>query len=213
MWIGTYSNGLCVLKDKNFFCYGEEEGLSNNVVFSFAEDKEGKIWIGTERGLNYLSKNEIKKFNKLKDLTIFSILVDRKDSLWIGTMNNGIYVLNNKKIKNYTKKDGLLSSAVHSIYEDEKGQIWIGTREGVNCIKDGKLLNTDISAAIGKKIVFSFLKSKDGNFFIGTNEGFLNLIKIILLFITQKKVSLQILFIQSMKIKIKTYGLAQMVLE
>lgn len=55
MWIGT-NGGLSRYDGTSFIHYNilNQPALSNNVVVSLMEDKEGLIWIGTQDGLNIL---------------------------------------------------------------------------------------------------------------------------------------------------------------
>ncbi|MCD8269568.1 MAG: response regulator [Parabacteroides sp.] len=57
IWIGTYGNGLFRLegRDDNRYCfknYGTESGLSDNVVYAIEEDRQGNLWLSTDRGLS-----------------------------------------------------------------------------------------------------------------------------------------------------------------
>lgn len=58
MWIGTTGTGLAVCVpgheyDKlDFQYYDVSDGLVNNVVQSIVEDRDGKIWLGTEYGMS-----------------------------------------------------------------------------------------------------------------------------------------------------------------
>src|SRR5690242_13645625 len=70
------------------------EGLSDGVVHSFAQDKYGFMWIGTSNGLNRFDGINIKAFfSKQNDSTtltnnyVQSLYCDSKNNLWIGTFS------------------------------------------------------------------------------------------------------------------------------
>ena len=58
MWIGTTGKGFSVCQSGQtydqleFRHYDEDDGLVNNVVQSIVEDRDGKIWLGTEYGMS-----------------------------------------------------------------------------------------------------------------------------------------------------------------
>ena len=61
------------------------------------------------------------------------MFLDSNNHLWIATLSDGLYVMNlkNKTIKHYGEKEGLTSNQVASISEDSKGNLWIGTLNGL----------------------------------------------------------------------------------
>lgn len=73
---------------------------------------------------------------------VTSLLVDRNGKLWMGfsdanNKKNGICcydakAFNGKKFIYYSMKDGLGGQNVYSIFEDNSGNMWFGTSEGVS---------------------------------------------------------------------------------
>src|SRR5687767_14352132 len=51
LWFGSTQNGLYKYDGKSFTQFLVANGLNSNNIFSILEDKEGKIWIGTEAGV------------------------------------------------------------------------------------------------------------------------------------------------------------------
>ena len=91
-----------------------------------------EIVIKTADGLDHLGF----EVNQLAAY-IVSAYEDRKGHLWFGTMSMGAIRFDGKSLTYFTKKDGLPSNAVPSFAEDAKGDLWIGTQEGV-CRFDGQ---------------------------------------------------------------------------
>jgi signal transduction histidine kinase/ligand-binding sensor domain-containing protein/CheY-like chemotaxis protein/AraC-like DNA-binding protein len=54
IWMGTQGAGLCRYnrETKNFTTYSEKEGLVNGFVNKILEDKEGRLWISTNKGVS-----------------------------------------------------------------------------------------------------------------------------------------------------------------
>ncbi|WP_295122754.1 hybrid sensor histidine kinase/response regulator transcription factor [uncultured Chitinophaga sp.] len=151
IWVGTIDGGLHRLPrgGTGFRRYRSEPGpapvLSSNRIFDIAHDVDGKIWIGTEKGLNILDpeKNEVRQVTanarnaySLKGNSIRSIYIDKNGIYWLGTFQSGV----NKYDKNLTAfhlvqsnpfdPTGLSAPKVTSFAEAEKGKMYVGTDGG-----------------------------------------------------------------------------------
>ncbi len=130
----------------------DPSSISNNIVTSIIQDNEGYLWAGTHGGLNRLDKKTGKfiRFNKIaNDSTSLSndqvraLYLDKKGIIWAGCgspYNNetpegegGLNRLdkNTGKFTRYLHKandtTSLFDNKVRAIYEDSKGNFWIGT--------------------------------------------------------------------------------------
>ncbi len=108
---------------------------------ALCEDHNGKLWIGTEKGLAYLDKatKTIHSFvggNNLVSGSFISALAHQTPYLYIGVSNSGIFRLDverqelvpflpNGKIKL------LPDFYISKLYFDQKEQLWIGTGSGL----------------------------------------------------------------------------------
>ncbi|HEX9652603.1 MAG TPA: two-component regulator propeller domain-containing protein, partial [bacterium] len=104
LWIGTYGRGISRL---NLRTLSQElqvsqllheptdaNSLSDNFVWTILEDRDGKIWIGTNQGLNQFDpateefrhyKHDPKDRNSLSHDVVRAIYQDSRGALWIGT--------------------------------------------------------------------------------------------------------------------------------
>ena len=165
VWYGTFYNGVNYISpvSERFdsYCANDKKGLSGSIVSSFCEGHNGRIWIATDDGgLNcYDTKNKaITNFagkESLKKKNIHALLEDG-DELWIGTYAEGVSRMNIKSgsLKKYRSSKGISESSCYALYKDKKGQIWVGTMDGVSIynksddafhfIKDFKAVVIDI---------------------------------------------------------------------
>ena len=115
---------------------------------------------------------------------------DKAGNIWFATSGAGVYRYDGKSFVNFTMKDGLNSNIVQCIMQDFKGNIWVGTKDGV-CRFDGKKFTdfalpwtrTPIISPFFRqsspqkgclppqnKTVLSMLQDKMGNIWFGTQD-------------------------------------------
>ena len=52
VWVGSLSDGVAVQESGNWTVYNVESGLTSNAINALASDMQGRVWIGTQWGLN-----------------------------------------------------------------------------------------------------------------------------------------------------------------
>ena len=72
---------------------------------------------------------------------LWYVFQDRKSNYWFGSDGEGVYHFDGKTIINFTTKDGLCNNRIRQIQEDEFGNIYFSTLEGINKF-DGKKFTT-----------------------------------------------------------------------
>ncbi|SDK67648.1 Signal transduction histidine kinase [Pedobacter sp. ok626] len=70
IWVGTFSGGLSLFDDKTgqFITFSEKDGLNNATVYAIVEDKQGKIWLSTNKGISSFDR----KTKKFTNYTIYN---------------------------------------------------------------------------------------------------------------------------------------------
>lgn len=156
LWIGTWGAGLNHFDQKTGkfvrYYHGRHNGLSSNFVNAMVEDRDGVVWIGTQDGLDRLNPltGEIDHFRhangdsrSLSCNQVRSLLIDAEGTLWVGTgfffddSNNGGLNRYHPESGDFTRylsnpKDpnSLLGNEIRALYEDTKGNLWVGTNKG-----------------------------------------------------------------------------------
>ena len=186
IWIATYFGGLNLFDRKRKKFTRVIQGQNNTRIqgknmIAINEDKAGNIWIGTDDGgLNCLNATTgefthyFNKDEKNPDLRI--IYVDAGGRLWIG--QSGLYLFNekNNSFAVYTNKGGLSEEFIKGIAEDEAGNLWISTSNGITRFNPRTLSFKKYNTADGLQgLEFeanAVLKTKQGQFFFGGTNGF-----------------------------------------
>lgn len=141
LWIGVNDQGAFRFDKRTGkidYVAGIDEGFD---VLSFAEDENGRIWIGGEFA-TYIYQNgaasreeTISKTLKAP-ATYFLPMADNK--LFVATLGDGAYVfdLNSKTSKHLSTKEGLPSRKINQVIRDHRQGLWLATDEGLAYLAD-----------------------------------------------------------------------------
>ena len=134
IWLGTYANGINLQPSQNRAIMNYQKdihsknSLTNSFVLATEESKNGKLYIGTDRGgLNILKNNKFSNI-KIPGDVVLSLQEDAKERLWIGTYQNGIFLYENNKLTSITDiiNDSIFNtSSAWSMTEGPEGDIWM----------------------------------------------------------------------------------------
>ncbi len=197
-WIKSPSRGIIFYdstknKFKSFSDANSNYGLIDKSVAAFAEDKNGNIWIGTSKGLctfNPISKSFANRTTSSKTVyaihkSIFALCFDKNQNLWIGS-SSGLYHYNTKtdKLKAYyhdfQNSNSLINDKVDCIFEDSKGNIWVGG-SGLNLyikssdnFKQFKAIKNS-NKTVNSQYVVHIYENKSGELWITTWAGGINI--------------------------------------
>jgi hypothetical protein len=107
LWFGTSTEGVYRYDGKLFTQFTTHDGLSSDTILSMLEDTKGNIWFGTMNGLSRYDGKVMKQI----PIKLQSSLPSHSSE------SNTSHSLNE----------------VHSIMQDKKGMLWLGTTADVIC--------------------------------------------------------------------------------
>lgn len=181
VWICTWPGGLSLYNraTDNFTRYtfrsNDPNSLSSDYVSTVFEDGNGNLWVGTLNGLNLLKNKERGTFKSFHhhpaDNTSISadfvtcIYETRKGTLWIGT-TEGLNQMNlqDDNFTSYTRSNGLPDDGIMGILEDDHGDLWISSANGVFKIIFSKIEELDsLTESIGEISILSSSALNDPN--------------------------------------------------
>jgi signal transduction histidine kinase/DNA-binding response OmpR family regulator/ligand-binding sensor domain-containing protein len=175
---GTYliDNGIlkkfCDIYLKNiYFGKGDEIYMLNNGIIKIVKGKRSRFI----DDLHFIDKT-------------YCMCPDNKGNFWIGS-NNGLKLLKNNFIEDWSKKNPLFNYSIHDLKNDSvHGNLWIGTKGGGLLLKtqDTLIQFTVKNGMPGNSINKLYLEG--GDLWIGTNQGLAKLERSF----TNKKVSYKI---------------------
>lgn len=180
IWIGSYLNGMAKLDRQTGRCHYLTDlkspvGIPIERVYSFVEDNEKRLWIATMgNGLHCydIKQNRfIKHSGKIVNNNWLTCLhYSAGNKLYVGSYDGlNCIDLNSEE---YTSQHFLDRHIIYSIYEDIRGDIWIGTSDGLFHWNiqtlDFTLYNT--ASGLPSNSIYS-IQEDDGNLWISTNNG------------------------------------------
>ena len=144
LWLGTESSGAMKLSRSGFVTFGEEDGLGHAVSGIF-ERRNGELCVTSTNWL--VSRFDGRRFATVRPRLPASLpaarwrffqttLEDRTGEWWIATGEGLCRFAKPSRLEDlaerppravYTTKDGLASDDVTHVFEDARGDIWIGT--------------------------------------------------------------------------------------
>lgn len=175
------SDGVLVFEKSSEGNLEKKKQLSG-VSVSSIDFNDSSIYFGTFQNGLYVSiigNDKIFRYNKLpSNIVIYKVLCDSKNRIWIGTYGEGLYIINDEDVINYTPKiSGIGHISYHDIldiYEDISGVIWIGTDGGgVNFLDEYiQKFNAETIASVPSNVSINVVRSiySDANYtYCGTS--------------------------------------------
>jgi len=187
LWIATYFEGLFLFNRKDNTWKQIEKSASGKTlltgknILSITEDKKANIWIGTDDGgLNRLdvATKEFSHYfsNEDKKPDIRVLFTDSKDNVWVGQSGLFLYDQQKNTFNPYGKTAQLSNEFIKGIVEDNNGNLWISTSNGITLINQEKQTSRKYNTSDGlQDLEFeanAFLKTADGQLFFGGVNGF-----------------------------------------
>jgi ligand-binding sensor domain-containing protein/signal transduction histidine kinase len=179
LWIGT-SGGLVRFDGLHFTVFDRQNtpALHENSIFCLMVSHDGALWIGTEGGgLVRYARGEFRSWTAREGLSndfVRALAEDAKGNIWAGT-DNGLLRLDGGGFGGggFVRVDGtgdVPSLAVHSIYLDREGGLWVGGSKLI-CLRGGSVTEYTMRGESSQNRVKSILQTADGAMWVGTVSG------------------------------------------
>ncbi|MEP6725707.1 MAG: two-component regulator propeller domain-containing protein [Bacteroidota bacterium] len=206
-WLGTIRGGVDKYdKNLNLFNYVrsnvfDEKGLNAPIVASFAENEDGKVFVGSDgNGLSLFDLNTrlfqhipIRSLRNIQGdrLSIIAMQMTSKKKLLLSSAADGLFILDPisvtyKQFIQGVSASDLNSNEIYCVSELRNGNIMVGTNgEGINVLnKDYKvILRYTPHPKMANDILLPFngyirdiREDKDGNIWIATHGGGLGIL-------------------------------------
>jgi ligand-binding sensor domain-containing protein/signal transduction histidine kinase len=185
LWVGTFHRGLDVLDTRTGRLLRHYSASTHNLrsdfIFCFLKTKQGKLIVGTDRGLAYYNKQK-DNFEVIDAApeNFYTILYeDRSGNIWAGTYADGVYWFNPETGRSghfrYEpgKPGSLGGNRVNWIFEDSRQQLWVASEGGLCRLDASKQQFTTYTTKNGfpSNIMYAALEDGQHNFWVSTSKG------------------------------------------
>ncbi|MFZ4547292.1 MAG: PAS domain-containing protein [Bacteroidales bacterium] len=170
IWISANMLGVGRLSPKDKLqWYPTEKG---NRTTAICQDNTGKIWVGTNRKLFYFKGDKIVEYELNNKFTtgVRKIFPSADNGIYITTMT-GLWYIDKNNLITRIPTAGNIELNVFTYYDDQKGNEFVGTMNGLYCVKNGIIIRYKNEHLQLDNPVFFILQDKDKFYWFGTNNG------------------------------------------
>ena len=134
IWIATYGEGIYCYDGQYLYNFNTDDGLLGNDVYAIVSDGLGRVWLGTDGGINICAFINKEKHigsktvaDGLPDQIIKYLKTDAKSNIWVGTHESGIcYIdVSADTIGRYVDHVDLGTVVCLEVFDED--ELWIGT--------------------------------------------------------------------------------------
>ena len=142
-------------------------------TWSLLQDGSSNLLTGTSTG----DVLELKQGHLLRTVSeregvppyhVSSLLQGDANDLWLATRGGGLAHVIDGKARLYTRAQGLNSDSLYSLAKSTDGAILVGSDNGLNRLKDGRISNDSRAGNLAGAVVLSILPDSSGVLWIGT---------------------------------------------
>lgn len=173
--------GLIQFTGDNVTVWGKSDGFANRLIQSVFHDREGTVWLATDKGLSRRRNQVIQGYSTRDGLDhseIYPMYRDHEDNVWIGS-SKGLSIYRNGKFEALKLspsgenvgvdglwRDGVMS--VQALWEDPRGRMWVGVDGGIYLVEKGVA-----SRIFDGPHVAAIKSDRYGNVWAATSDGLL----------------------------------------
>lgn len=165
---------LVRLRDRRFERVPLRAPQRFTVIRHVVEDREGSIWIATDRGLFQLVPRKVFPLTRadgLADDFTAPVLQTRDGAVWVGTWGGGLHRFADGRLAaRYGQRTGFLSDEIRSLYESADSTLWVGGVYFFASLRNGRV--TSVQRV--RQETRAFAETSDGRFWVGAANALLS---------------------------------------
>ena len=180
MWVATNDHGVLQCKNgKLEGTFNKESGLLSNQILDIMPDRDGNIWFASfGQGAMMYHNDKFIRYTEndgLNGIIALDILFVNDNDFYLAT-EEGLSLFREegssiRRMNHYSSSAGLNSIGANTITR-RKDEIWIGTNNGINILKNSRISSFVGNKKLGNKNISSLYADSHNDVWIGTAGGY-----------------------------------------
>jgi ligand-binding sensor domain-containing protein len=153
-----------------------DQHLPSNEIHSLLVARDGTLWVGTAKGLASWREGRLTRYPQLDGFYVLRLLEDHEGTIWAGILgfpNGRLCSINNGSV-HCDGEDGSLGTLISGLYEDRKGNLWVGGKIGLWRWKPGSVQFFSLPSEIGD--ISAIGEDDDGSIIVGWRDRIVRLV-------------------------------------
>lgn len=176
IWAGSIGGGLLQFKEGRPIAVTTGAGLTGNLIESLVSDREGRLWVGTDIGLNRLRRKSLFALSQSEGLgfgAVQGLAEVTPGVIWAGKPNDGVYRWDGKSFNRLSAADlSTHGSQITALLVTRDGFCWVATTNSLLLYKDPIAADDEVSTIeSAPKNIISLAEDRAGTLWAGTREG------------------------------------------
>ncbi|HHJ80022.1 MAG TPA: regulator [Candidatus Tenderia electrophaga] len=162
-WFGTNGGGVARYKEGRWRGFFPMHGLADYWIYSFDQQADGKVWIGTWAGANLWdpeTEQFTTYFDELVNEWVYGIGVDSKQQVWFGT-EGGVSMFDGETWQAWTHNEGLGAANDENLPMSLNTGLGTRERHDLNVMTEGQ-------STYNPNYIFSIHVDKNDHVWAGT---------------------------------------------
>ena len=177
MWCTHGSGGVSRYINGEIEVMTKKLNIPANVnVRDIAFDKQGTVWLATDRGLATYKNDSLIIYNEKDGLIMpmgnCDVNIGNNGEIIYNTYGSGISIFDGKTFKNYNESNGLVDNRIWDLTVDSKNNIWMATDgSGVQMFDGVNFTHHSVSDGVTAGETFTIYIDDFDNVWVGTFGG------------------------------------------
>ncbi len=176
IWTGSAGGGLLRFQEGKFVAVPAGIGLAGELIESLLADREGRLWVGTDAGLNRLHRRSLFTLSQSEGLGFGAaqgLAEVTPGVVWVGKPNDGLYRWDGKGFSRLSAADlSAHDSQITALLVTRDGFCWVATTNNLLLYKDPIAAADEvIPIRLAKPGIISLAEDGEGTLWAGTREG------------------------------------------
>ncbi len=174
LWIATDDAGLIRLRNRTITSMGRTDGLPSEHIRCLLVDRQGELWVGTDKGLARFHDGKLIVYQTKQGLPadhIRALSESPSGKLWIATEGHHVCTWNGKSFQPSEFNSMPARGEINVMLAGPDETVWVGTTAGLVRRKGSQQRSFTSIDGLANDLVYSLTQGANGGVWVGTKDG------------------------------------------